>query len=142
MAALLAVSTISFVVLALLPGHVSTESGLWLRVCLVFTGGTGIGAAYYIPAGMFSTKYGGDHAGVLSCYLDATSFLASALFIKLLGVESQATAEAMLRHLDALSRSSEASASNCIWSSVSSSTIGLVGSCSGLGLGLELGLRC
>lgn len=85
MAALLAVSTISFVILALLPGSVSTEGGLWVRVCLIFTGGTGIGAAYYIPAGMFSTKYGGDNAGVLSCYLDATSFLASALFIKLLG---------------------------------------------------------
>jgi hypothetical protein len=86
MARLLAVSTISFALLALLPGSVDTEGALWLRVCLVFTGGAGIGAAYYIPAGMFSTKYGGENAGVLSCYLDAMSFLASAIFIQLLGV--------------------------------------------------------
>ena len=89
MAALLAVSTTSFALLALLPVSVSTEGGLWLRVCLVFTGGTGIGAAYYIPAGMFSTKYGGDNAGVLSSYLDATSFLSSGLFIQLLGMVAE-----------------------------------------------------
>ena len=35
-------------------------------------------------------------------------------FIKLLGVESQATAEAMLRHLDALSRSSDLSVSKIV----------------------------
>jgi hypothetical protein len=86
MAGLLAVSTVSFALLAVLPAAVATESELWLRVILVFTGGTGIGAAYYIPAGMFSTKYGGDNAGVLSCYLDAMSFLASAIFIQLLGL--------------------------------------------------------
>ena len=89
MAALLAVSTASFALLALLPGSVSTEGSLWLRVCLVFTGGTGIGAAYYIPAGVFSTKYGGDNAGVLSSYLDATSFLSSALFIQFLGMVAE-----------------------------------------------------
>jgi MFS family permease len=86
MAGLLAVSTVSFALLAVLPAAVATESELWLRVILVFTGGTGIGAAYYIPAGMFSTKYGGENAGVLSCYLDAMSFLASAIFIQLLGL--------------------------------------------------------
>ena len=37
----------------------------------------GIGLAYYIPAGMFSTGYGGENAGVLSCYLDAACFAAS-----------------------------------------------------------------
>lgn len=107
MAALLAVSTISFAILALLPDSVSTERDLSLRVFLVFTGGTGIGAAYYIPAGMFSTKYGGDHAGVLSCYLDSTSFLASAIFIKLLGALVDADTE----------QSTESAAAHGRWSS-------------------------
>ena len=40
MAALLAVSTASMALLALLPAHVETEAGLNVRIALVFTGGT------------------------------------------------------------------------------------------------------
>jgi hypothetical protein len=40
--------------------------------------GFGVGIPYYIVFGMFCTKVGGSHAGVLSCYLDAASFAASA----------------------------------------------------------------
>ena len=40
MAALLAVSTLSMALLALLPAHVETEAGLNVRIALVFTGGT------------------------------------------------------------------------------------------------------
>jgi hypothetical protein len=73
MSGLLLASVLASGTLVWLPPAAHSEAAV-----LVCVAGFGVGIPYYIVFGMFCTKVGGSHAGVLSCYLDAASFAASA----------------------------------------------------------------
>jgi hypothetical protein len=78
MSGLLLASVLASGTLVWLPPAAHSEAEVQVRAVLVCVAGFGVGIPYYIVFGMFCTKVGGSHAGVLSCYLDAASFAASA----------------------------------------------------------------
>lgn len=56
---------------------------LTVRVFLFFVAGIGIGLSYYLPPALFSMRFGGEGAGVVSSYLDGAQYLMSFLAAQL-----------------------------------------------------------
>ena len=80
-------NAVSCLALLLIAVDAQRDAASWAhlnaRVALFFVAGVGIGLSYYLPPALFSMRFGGAGAGVVSSYLDGAQYLMSFLAAQL-----------------------------------------------------------